>query len=256
MTTTAQNTNAFGYKEQGNSDFVVASAPRALETAEVSRVVEDFARAAENAIVAGFDGVEIHGANGYLLEQFMNPHVNDRTDHYGAHSVENRLRFVFEVVDAVSARVGRERVGIRNSPYGQLNDMPLYDDIDETYSTLCAGLGERDIAHVHVMDQTDFFFNPDKTDARDGEIRNLLKILRKNLGKTALILAGNLTHERAEAYINEDLIDRAAVGQPFISNPDLVARLRHDWPLREADKSTYYGGTEKGYIDYSPYQPA
>lgn len=137
------------------------SVPRALSTEDVVRVINDFAQAAENAINAGFDGVEIHGANGYLVEQFLNPAVNDRTDHYGADTLENRLRFVLEVTDAIIARIGAGRTGIRISPYGQLFDMPQYPQAEETYKALCAALGERGIAYVHVMDQTNFFFSAD-----------------------------------------------------------------------------------------------
>ncbi|MEG3132484.1 alkene reductase [Rouxiella sp. T17] len=252
----AAKAKAFAYDEQGEPGFVDTSTPRPLSTEEVGRVVNDFAQAAENAIKAGFDGVEIHGANGYLVEQFINPKVNDRDDKYGAKTVEDRLRFVFEVVDAVSAKIGKERVGIRISPYGQLFDMPLYDDIDATYSALCEGLGERGIAYVHVMDQTNFFFSADDAEAKDEAIQNLLKICRKGLKQTALILAGDLTRERAQAFLDSDLIDLAAFGQPFIANPDLVYRLENDLPLTEPDRDTYYGGDGEGYIDYPPYKSA
>lgn len=249
----ADKAKAFGYTENGEPGFVAVSTPRALTTEEVGRVIEDFTQAAANAIEAGFDGVELHGANGYLLEQFLNPKVNDRTDKYGAQNLEDRLRFVLEIVDAVSARIGVGKVGIRFSPYGQLNDMPLYDEINETYSTLCSRLGERGIAYVHVMDQTDFFFAPDDVEAKDEAIKDLLSICRKGLGSTALILAGGMTRERAQEFLDADVIDLAGFGQPFISNPDLVARLKNGWSLAEPDHSTYYGGDEKGYVDYPPH---
>ncbi len=147
---------AFGYDEKGEPNLVETSVPRQLATDEVSRIVQDFAQAAENAVEAGFDGVEIHGANGYLFEQFMNPLVNDRTDQYAAHSMTDRLRFTLEVVDAVIARIGANRVGIRISPYGQLFDMPLHPEIDQTYTTLARELGARRLAYVHVMNQSGF----------------------------------------------------------------------------------------------------
>lgn len=253
---TAHNANAFGYTETGEPGFVQASAPRQLSTEEVGRVVQDFAQAASNAIEAGFDGVEIHGANGYLLEQFLNPLVNDRSDPYAADSLENRLRFVFEVVDAVVARIGRQRVGIRISPYGQLFDMPLYPQIDETYAALCQGLGERGIAYVHVMDQTHFFMASESASKQEEALRALLQRCKANLGATALILAGDLTLERAQALVDAGLIDLAAFGQPFIGNPDLVARLKNGWPLTVPDRDTYYGGGAAGYIDYPPYSAA
>ncbi|WP_395589425.1 alkene reductase [Pseudomonas sp. TR47] len=249
----AQGAVAFGYDEDGVAGFLQTSVPRQLSTEDVAHVVRDFAQAAANAIEAGFDGVEIHGANGYLVEQFLNPLVNDRTDRYGSDSLENRLRFVFEVVDAVSARIGKDRVGIRISPYGQLMDMPLYPEIDETYGALCAGLGQRDIAYVHVMDQTNFFLRSETAEARDEALKNLLQNCRKDLGSTALILAGDLTLERAQELIESGLIDLPAFGQPFISNPDLVARLKNGWPLAQPNRDTYYGGGIDGYVDYPPY---
>jgi len=252
----AQGAIAFGYTENGEPGFVATSTPRALETDEVARVVEDFAQAAANAVAAGFDGVEIHGANGYLIEQFLNPLVNDRTDRYSAKTLEDRLRFVFEVVDAVVARIGANRVGIRISPYGQLFDMPIYPQIDETYSALCAGMGEREIAYVHVMDQTHFFLAAEGSDKQEQALRELLKHCKSQLGDTALILAGDMTLERAQDLLDAGLIDLAGFGQPFIANPDLVARLKNGWPLTAPDRDTYYGGGTKGYVDYPPYEPA
>lgn len=250
----AEGATAFGYSEDGEPGFVATSVPRALSTEEVGRVVEDFAQAAENAIAAGFDGVEIHGANGYLIEQFLNPVVNDRTDRYSAQNLEDRLRFVFEIVDAVCARIGANRVGIRVSPYGQLFDMPIYPEIDETYSALCAGMGQRGIAYVHVMDQTHFFFASAGAVKQEQALRELLQHCKAQLKSIALILAGDMTLERAQDLVDAGLIDLAGFGQPFIANPDLVARLKHGWPLTTPDRDTYYGGDGKGYVDYSPYE--
>jgi len=252
----AQGAIAFGYTDNGEPGFVATSTPRPLSTEEVGRVVEDFAQAAENAVAAGFDGVEIHGANGYLIEQFLNPLVNDRTDRYSAQNLEDRLRFVFEVVDAVVARIGANKVGIRISPYGQLFDMPIYPQIDETYSALCAGMRQRGIAYVHVMDQTHFFLAAEGSDAQEEALRSLLKHCKAELGDTALILAGDMTLERAQDLVDAGLIDLAAFGQPFIANPDLVARLKNGWPLTTPDRDTYYGGDAKGYVDYAPYEEA
>ncbi|WP_319566954.1 alkene reductase [Cohaesibacter marisflavi] len=249
----ARGALAFGLDEDGKPNLIPTTAPRQLETKEISRVVEDFVQAAENAIEAGFEGVEIHGANGYLLEQFLNPQVNDRTDEYGSRSLENRLQFTLEVVDAVISKIGRDRVGIRLSPYGQLFDMPLYPEIDETYLALSTALGERRIAYVHLMDQGGFQMG-DGTGADTGaQFTSLMKKMRGNLPATALILAGGMTGDRAEQMIAEKTIDLAAFGQAFIANPDLVARLRNGWPLNEADRSTFYGGGAEGYIDYPAY---
>ena len=249
----AEGAVAFGYDDDGKPGFVSTSTPTALSTEAVGRVVQDFAQAAANAMEAGFDGVELHGANGYLFEQFINPKVNDRTDKYGAQTLDNRLRFAFEVVDAVCAKIGAGRVGIRISPYGQLMDMPLYDEVDATYRALCNGLGERGIAYVHVMDQTNFFLRAESAVARDEALRELLRNCRRGLRNTALILAGEMTLERARELVDTGLMDLPAFGQPFIGNPDLVARLQNGWPLNEANRDTYYGGGTEGYIDYPPY---
>ncbi len=250
----AEGATAFGFDAAGKPALVPTTQPRQLATEEVARVVQDFANAAANAIEAGFDGVEIHGANGYLLEQFLNPLVNDRTDQYGADTMDNRLRFALDVVDAVVAKIGRERVGIRLSPYGKLFDMPLYDSIDKTYTALVAALGARRIAYVHIMDQSGYAMaDKNAGPTVSSKIHDLLAVFRKQLPETALILAGGMTRERADALIADGVIDLAAFGQPFISNPDLVARLRHGWPLAEPDRSTYYGGDGHGYVDYPPY---
>lgn len=247
---------AFGYDADGQPALVEPPAPRQLNTEEVSRIVGEFAQAAENAIEAGFDGVEIHGANGYLHEQFLNPLVNDRTDQYSAAELDNRLRFTLEVIDAVVARIGAGRVGIRVSPYGQLFDMPWYPQIDETYTALAAEIGARKLAYVHVMDQSGFPA-PGTEDAGGGPTDafiNLLAAMKSRLAQTALILAGGMTRARAEDLINDGMIDLAAFGTPFISNPDLVARLKNNWPLTEAQRATFYGGGAEGYIDYAPHQ--
>lgn len=251
---TAEGATAFGYDAAGQPALVATSQPRQLNTDEVARVVRDFATAAQNAIDAGFDGVEIHGANGYLVEQFLNPLVNDRTDAYGAGTMENRLRFTLEVVDAVVAQIGKDKVGIRLSPYGTLFDMPHYADIDATYTALATALGARGIAYVHVMDQSGYGMGDDAAgESVSDKIQRLLRAFRTAMPQTALILAGGMTRARAEQLIDSGTIDLAAFGQPFIANPDLVARLRNGWPLAEPDRSTYYGGGAHGYIDYPPY---
>lgn len=245
---------AFGYDDSGKPGFVEPPAPRQLKTNEIARVVEEFAQAADNAIEAGFDGVEIHGANGYLLEQFMNPLVNDRTDRYASDTVGNRLRFVLEVIDAVVQRIGAGRVGIRITPYGKLFDMPLYPEIDSTYTELAKEIGQRKLAYVHVMNQSGFA-RLDKVIETQGDsgFNGLLRKMKGHLAHTALILAGGMTRENAEEMIGSNLIDLAAFGANFVSNPDLVARLQNGWPLTPADPNTFYGGGAEGYIDYSPY---
>ncbi|OWT70208.1 MULTISPECIES: alkene reductase [unclassified Achromobacter] len=255
----AEGATAFGYDDQGQPALIPVTEPRQLATEEVPRIVQDFADAAANAIEAGFDGVEIHGANGYLFEQFLNPKINDRKDRYAADTMDDRLRFALEAVDAVIARIGRERVGIRLSPYGKLFDMPHYDEIDETYTALVTALGQRGLAYVHIMDQSGFAVaDTIKTTGASvsDRIQHLLTVFRAVLPHTALILAGGMTRERAERLITDGVIDLAGFGQPFISNPDLVARLRNGWTLAEPDRSTYYGGDARGLIDYAPHAAA
>lgn len=248
---------AFGYNEAGLPGLVDSPAPRQLETAEIPRIVEQFSQAAANAIDAGFDGVEIHGANGYLFEQFMNPKVNDRTDEYSSDTMENRLRFTLEVMDAVIQRIGAERVGIRISPYGQLFDMPLHDEIDATYTQLIQEVGARQMAYVHLMDQSGFAVGNTTIDGSAASgFTALLSTMKQHLPQTTLILAGGMTRDRAEKLIADGVIDLAAFGTPFISNPDLVARLQNDWPLAQPDRATFYGGGAKGYTDYAAYSPS
>lgn len=248
----AEGAFAFGYREDGTAGMVQASRPRALETDEIAQTIEDYATAAENAIRAGFDGVEIHGANGYLVDQFINPGVNTRSDGYAATTITSRLRFPLEIVDAVAARIGAERTAIRLSPYGQPFDMPLYDDIPETFQTLVAALSERRIAYIHFMDHSrsgSATVGPldDKKMARfDG----LLATFRQFSGTTPLALAGLLTGARAEKLLQDNLIDLAAFGRPFISNPNLVMKLAQGEKLNEWDRATFYGGGNEGYLDY------
>lgn len=251
----AKGGKAFAYNSDGKPGLIEVLAPHALETQEIPRLVADFAQAAKNAIAEGFDGVEIHGANGYLLEQFMNPLVNDRTDDYAATTIEGRLRFTLEVIDAVVAAIGANRVGIRLSPYGQLFDMPRYPDIDATYLALAQAIGARQLAYVHLMNQSGFTRADRTTETATGDgFFDLMKAIKPHLPGTVLILAGGMTRERAQELIDSELIDLAAFGVNFISNPDLVARLQHGWPLTPADHTTFYGGGAEGYIDYPPYR--
>lgn len=233
---------AFIEQADGSTARVPPTPPRALETAEVQQLVQVFAEAAANAVQAGFDGIEIHAANGYLFEQFLNPNVNQRTDQYGG-SRENRVRFALEVVDAVAARIGAGKTGIRVSPNGFVFDMQPYDDNTETYLQLARELAARNIAYLHLSDNG----------AGDGAPHAIDKDLLTQLRAAfpgPLILAGKMTKERAKSLLDDGLIDLAAFGQPFIANPDLVERLRNDLPLTEPDRDTYYGGDEHGYTDY------
>lgn len=236
----AANSFAWGYDEQGKERFVPASKPRALTTAEVKDVVQDFAKAAVHAIQAGFDGVELHGANGYLIEQFLNPFVNNRDDEYGG-SVENRSRFLLEIIDAGIAAIGADKVAIRLTPYGGLHELPHYDELEATYAYLAKALSARGIAYIHIMDQ--------KSRGSFAIPEGFLQRFR-SWYDGVIILAGGMDTQKSEQYLKEGIIDLAGFGEPYIANPDLVSRLQHDWPLTPPERDLHYGGAERGYTDY------
>ncbi|MBF6087344.1 alkene reductase [Nocardia cyriacigeorgica] len=217
-----------------------ASAPRALGTEEISRVVTDFAAAAARAVHAGFDGVEVHGAHGFLLEQFLNPHVNDRADRYGG-SVENRARFLLEVLDAVADQIGADRIGVRLSPFTTANDLPADNATPVMYRYLAAELSRRGLAYVHLSD-LHLSGGPDIPESFLAEFRSGYR--------GTLLLAGGLDKQRAQRLLDAGRIDLAVFGKPFIANPDLVERMRHDLPLALPDPATFYGGDAAGYTDY------
>ena len=237
---------AWGFDEHGKEGFVLSSKPRALLTHEVKQVVNDFAEAAKNAISAGFDGVELHGANGYLIEQFLNPFVNNRTDEYGG-SVENRAKFLLEVVDACIAVIGNEKVGIRLTPYGGLGDLPHYDEIEATYQYLAKELAKRNIVYIHIMDQ--------QSKGSHALPQGFIERFR-SWYDGVIILAGSMDREKSEQLINAGTIDIAGFGEPFIANPDLVERLQHNWDLTPANRDLHYGLGSHGYTDWKTYQTA
>ena len=202
--------------------------------------IAEYADAAKNAVAAGFDGVELHAANGYLLEQFIRPNSNLRTDRYGG-SLENRARFVLEVVDAVIAAIGRERVGIRLSPFGVFNDMPLYDRMEEEYTWLAKQLNDAAPAYMHLVDHSSM---------GAPAVPESMKATFRNAFKGALILSGGYDAERAESDLSGGKCDLVAFGRSFIANPDLVERWKSGAALNPADMGTFYTPGPKGYIDY------
>jgi N-ethylmaleimide reductase len=214
--------------------------PRAMTSAEVEQARDEYVHAARNAVAAGFDGVELHGANGYLLEQFLSPHTNLRTDAYGG-SVEKRLRFVVEVAQAVAAAIGGERVGVRLSPYGANAGMKPYPEIDETYRKLVAALAPTGIQYIHVVDHSAM-----GAPAVPAELK---QALRRAWPRT-YIASGGFDRESAEAALRDGAGDLVAFGRPFISNPDFVTRLEHGLPLAAPDFKTFYTPGPKGYTDY------
>lgn len=235
---------AYGPREDGTIGFLRPSQPRALATDEVPRVISDYAEAALYALAAGFDGVEIHAAHGYLMEQFLNPGINQRTDRYGG-SIEARSHLLLDTVDAISAIVGVGRLGVRLSPNATLLGAPSYEENSATYFHVAAELGRRGLAYLHLSDTGARTGTPAVTDA-------LLRRTRE-VFPNAVVLAGGLDQSKAERLIGAGLIDLAAFGQPFISNPDLVERMRRGWPVTTPDRDTYYGGGAAGYTDYPVY---
>ena len=226
---------------EGEKEYEV---PRALETSEISGVVADYAAAAQRAKDAGFDGVEIHSANGYLLDQFLQSKVNHRTDQYGG-SVENRARLLLEVADAVIGVWGAEHVGVRISPNGMFNDMGS-PDFREQFLYAATELGRRGLGYLHVMDGLGFGFH------KQGEPMTLAEFRAVFPG--AIIGNVGYTQETAESRIASGDADLIAFGRPFITNPDLVERFRHGWPLEKFDdNSKWYAFGPTGYTDYPDY---
>lgn len=219
--------------------------PRALESDEIPRVVEDYRRAAERAKEAGFDGIEVHSANGYLLDTFLQSRTNHRTDRYGG-SVENRCRLLKEVIESVATVWPANRVGVRLSPNGSFNDMGS-PDYRQQFSFAASQLDAYGLAYLHVMDGLAFGFH------ELGEPMTLSEFRKVFHGP----LIGNCgyTRETAEGVVSEGLADLIAFGRPFISNPDLVQRFKHRWPLADpADVSDWYlPHGAKGYTDFPAY---
>ena len=214
--------------------------PRAMTDAEVRQAIEEHVVAARNAIAAGFDGVELHGANGYLLEQFLSPDTNRRTDAWGG-SVEKRLTFVLEVARQVAAAIGGERVGIRLSPYGVNAGMVAYPEIDETYRKLVPALVATGVQYVHLVDHSAMGAPP---------VPGELKLALRKAWPRTFILAGGFDREGAEAALRDGRADLIAFGRPFLANPDLVSRLQRGLPLNAPDFATFYTPGPKGYTDY------
>lgn len=225
--------------QSGVGGMVQHSAPRALSEAEIEKVVQDFAVAARNALEAGFDGVELHGANGYLINQFIDSQANTRTDGYGG-SLSNRLRFLQEVTEAVVAVVGRGRIGVRLAPLttlqGAVDDTP-----QATYLGAAKVLDDIGVAYLHIA-EADWEDAPDMPAAFKEAVRLIY-------GGT-LIYAGKYTLERAEAALRNGWADLIGFGRPFVANPDLPARLRHGWSLAVPDSGRFFGGAAAGYTDY------
>ena len=221
------------------------SQPRALSTEEARQVTSDFVQAATRAILAGFDGVEIHGANGYLFDQFRCPYLNNRTDQYGG-SLENRCRLLIETADAVAKAIGGSRTGVRLSPLGIANDMHFDPEPESTYGYLAGELDRLGVAYLHLNQQDGRWIHNAQS--------SLLRAIRDAFTRT-VILCGGFYQTVAEAALRSGAGDLIAFGRPYVSNPDLVDRFRHALPLTPCDPSVFYAGGAEGYIDFAPYPP-
>ncbi|MDX1818055.1 MAG: alkene reductase [Marinobacter sp.] len=224
-----------------DSGMVDVPEPRALETGEMADIVEQYRQGAQNAKEAGFDGVEVHAANGYLLDQFIKSGSNQRTDEYGG-SVENRLRLPLMVIRAVIDVWGKDNVGVRVSPTGSFNAM--YDENPvETFGTFARHLNELGVAYIEVVEDS---FQGNHANGRPEEVIDAIRTAFKG----TYIANGAYTAEEARTRISQGRCDLVTFGRPFIANPDLPERFRQNAPLNEWDDSTFYGGDEHGYTDY------
>jgi N-ethylmaleimide reductase len=208
--------------------------PRALTTAEVKQTVKDFAHAAKRAIEAGADGVEIHGANGYLIQQFIAPNANTRTDEYGG-SLENRARFAIEVAKAVANEIGADRTGIRLSPLGKSGGLDEGPDAADLYRYLVAELNKLNLAYLHILHTGN---------------EELLQDIRTAWQQPLLVNRPGATRDTLSRDVQAGLAELVPVGQMALANPDLVTRLKTNAPLNEANRASFFGGADQGYIDY------
>lgn len=238
----ARDTSVYIIDSGGTPRFVACSPPRALDLHEIPRVIDDFRRAAAMAMAAGFDGVEIHAANGYLVDQFLRSNSNRRDDAYGG-SKENRVRFLHEVTTAVAGEVGRDRVGVRLSPFITFKDMADPEILD-TIGIALTRLNDLGIGYVHLgeADWDDAPIIPDR----------YRESFRRSFRNT-LMVAGQYTLERAEAILHAGMADLVAFGRSFVANPDLPRRLRENLPLAQFNMENLFGGGAAGYVDYPPY---
>ncbi len=216
------------------------SPPRAMVDADIAQVVKEHVTAAKLALDAGFDGVELHGANGYLIEQFLNPLVNLRTDGYGG-NIEARNRLALEIGRATVAAIGRDRVGIRLSPYGVFNGTGEFPELQAQYLALAAALSASGLLYMHLVDHSGMGAPPVPAE---------FKLRLRSSFDGLCILSGGFDRASAEKALLDKRGDLIAFGRPFLANPDLVARMKKDAPLNTPDMATFYVPGAKGYTDY------
>jgi N-ethylmaleimide reductase len=237
--------NAFIENEKGEGQLVPFVRPRALQIEEMPYLVQQYARGARNAFAANFDGVEVHGANGYLLEQFLTSGTNHRTDAYGG-SVDNRARLLMEVVEVVSEIWGPDRVGVRMSPLSNFNDISDTEP-ETTYGAVAQVLNDFRFAYLHIVNPAAAAI--EKGNAPDARAQRMLSLIREKYRGT-LMITGGFNRDTAEAWLEQGKADLIGFGRKFLANPDLPERFRERIALNVDDPSTYYGGGAKGYTDY------
>lgn len=239
-----RDTQVWIVDDDGVGSMVDTSMPRALTVEEIGDIVEDFRQAAANAMEADFDGIEFHGGNGYLIDQFLRTVSNHRTDRYGG-SVDNRVRFLREVVTAVIKEIGAERVGVRLAPYITIKDMADPEIVD----TILYAAGEMEklkVAYIHLS-EADW----DDAPTIPEDFRHQLRAAYSG----RIIVAGRYDKERGGKILTDGLADLVAFGRPFVANPDLPKRLQENLALADLDGATLFGGDQRGYTDYSDYSP-
>ncbi len=222
---------------KGPQDYPV---PTALDAAGLASTKAEFVTAAKNAIAAGFDGIELHAANGYLLEQFLSPHTNTRADNYGG-SIENRIRFVVEVAKATAEAIGADKVGIRISPYGVASGMQSYPEVEAEYLLLLKELAAIGLVYVHVADHQG---------QGAPEVPMAFKQALRKAWNSTFIIGGSFDQASAQKAVEDGLVDLPGLGRAFLANPDLVERFKKNLPLNAPDYSTLFTPGTKGYTDY------
>ena len=252
----AAGSDVFAHNTEGKLAFMRASTPRQLRTDEMPGLLNDFRTAFRNAGKAGFDGVEIHAANGYLFEQFMNLVLNTRSDLYGGQTPANRTRFLLEVIDAAIEELGAGSVGVRLSPFGHYNSMPHDPFGEETFFYLCHELQQRGIGYIHLLYELMPVGNMEQVAVfNERHLPDDFVKKTREIFKGTIIWCGSFTKDAAQVALETGWVDLIAFGRPFVANPDLVARMKNDWPLAVADRSTYYTRNgEIGYTDFSNFQ--
>lgn len=238
----AENVKVFVDNGIGEPGFVDVVEPREMTKADIQEVIEQYRQAALNALEAGFDGIELHAANGYLINQFIDSNANNRTDEYGG-SIENRLRFLGEVVAAMVEAIGADRVGVRLAPFTSLNGTVDETPV-ETYVAAAALLNQHKVVYIHIA-EVDWDDAPETPLAFKEGVREAYQGI--------LIYAGRYDENKAEQAIQDGLADMIGFGRPFVANPDLPNRIKQGYPLAEHNPDTLFGGAEVGLTDYPEY---